>query len=123
VKKNMADTFIGYEFLRRNLRLSAFEIARPAAIKPVTRVESLGTVLAVPKVVAPSSNAPLDHLLRAEARGHRVADGGTGGAPYRATRASRRTAGVANAVHRRACLLWEELQGKTLRMCAITRPM
>lgn len=44
---------IGYEFLRQSLRLQAFELSRPALVKPVTRVEQTAAFLAVPAHVAP----------------------------------------------------------------------
>jgi hypothetical protein len=54
---------VGYEFLRETLGLSAFELERPALIKPVTRIEPADTFLAVPKYVAPDSADPLEHTL------------------------------------------------------------
>lgn len=54
---------VGYEFLRETLELSAFELGRPALIKPVTRIEPADTFLAVPKNVAPESTDPLAHTL------------------------------------------------------------
>lgn len=54
---------VGYEFLRETLELSAFELRRPALIKPVTRMEPADTFLAVPKHVAPDSADPVKHTL------------------------------------------------------------
>jgi hypothetical protein len=54
---------IGYDFLRQTLGLHAFELTRPALVKPVTRVETTPTFLAVPAHVAPESTHPLDHIL------------------------------------------------------------
>lgn len=54
---------IGYEFIKKTLGLNIFKMARPAEIKPVTRVEPMEGVLSVPKNVAPASADILDHLL------------------------------------------------------------
>ena len=54
---------IGYDFLRKSLRLQAFAPSRPALVKPVTRIEETPTFLAVPGHVAPDSDDPLDHIL------------------------------------------------------------
>lgn len=54
---------VGYEFLRETLGLSAFELGRPALIKPITRIEPTDTFLAVPKHVAPDSADPVEHTL------------------------------------------------------------
>ena len=54
---------IGYDYLRQSLGLDAFEPSRPALVKPVTRVETTPTFLAVPAHVAPQSGQPLDHVL------------------------------------------------------------
>lgn len=55
--------YLGYEFLRRNLELSAFPLLRPAVIGAVSRVEDTGGLLLVPKTVAPQSADPLVHVL------------------------------------------------------------
>lgn len=54
---------VGYEFLRHALGLTGFEIARPAAVRPVTRVMRTEGLLAVPAHVAPRGDDALDHLL------------------------------------------------------------
>ena len=54
---------VGYEFLRRTLGLTGFEVPRPAAIRPVTRVMPTDGLLAVPAPVAPAGDDSLDHLL------------------------------------------------------------
>jgi hypothetical protein len=56
-------SLLGYEYLRQRFKLSAFPIARPAMIKPVTRVEQTDAFLAIPKHVAPDSDNPVEHLL------------------------------------------------------------
>lgn len=54
---------VGYERVRVALGLSALEPARPARIRPVTRVEPMADHLAVPASVAPTTGDPLAHLL------------------------------------------------------------
>jgi hypothetical protein len=54
---------VGYEFLRRSMGLTGFEVSRPAQVRPVTRVMLAEGLLAVPAHVAPEGNEPLDHLL------------------------------------------------------------
>jgi hypothetical protein len=54
---------IGYAFLLTLPGITAFPPRQPAVVKPVTRIESTPTFLAVPRHVAPTSDNPLDHLL------------------------------------------------------------
>ena len=54
---------LGYDFLRTSLKTGAFELKRPALIKPVTKITEIQGVLAVPSVVAPQSDDPVEHLL------------------------------------------------------------
>lgn len=54
---------LGYAFLRETLDLPALAPKRPAQLKPVTRIESTPTFLAIPGHVAPASDEPLQHLL------------------------------------------------------------
>ena len=54
---------IGYTYLLTLPGITAFPPRRPAVVKPVTRIESTPTFLAVPRQVAPTSENPLDHLL------------------------------------------------------------
>lgn len=56
-------TPLGYEHLRQHLGLTAVEPARPALLKPVTRIVREATHLAIPRQVAPASDDPLAHLL------------------------------------------------------------
>lgn len=56
-------SFLGYEFLRQTFDLSASAPERMAQIKPVTRIELSGAILAIPRHVAPASNDPLAHVL------------------------------------------------------------
>jgi len=59
----MFNNLIGYEFLSDLLKTSAFPLARPARVSAVTKVTAMPDRLAVPASVAPTSNAPLDHLM------------------------------------------------------------
>lgn len=54
---------IGYEWLRRSLDLTAFEVRHPARVRPVTRVLPGDGLLAVPAHVAPQGDDPFDHVL------------------------------------------------------------
>lgn len=56
---------VGYAFLRDRLSLSAFPVARPAVVAPVSRItpSAGGRALQVPANVAPRSEAPLEHVL------------------------------------------------------------
>lgn len=54
---------IGYGYLRELFVPSLPYLARPAQIRPVTRVERMGDCIAVPAHVAPRDNNPVTHLL------------------------------------------------------------
>lgn len=54
---------LGYDFLRTSLKTGAFKQKRPALVKPVTKVTEIQDVLAVPSVVAPHGDDPVEHLL------------------------------------------------------------
>ena len=55
--------YVGYEFIRRQLRLSAFSLGCPAIIKPVTRIEVADREIMIPRSAAPETENLLDHLL------------------------------------------------------------
>ncbi len=60
----MLTRFIGYEFLRESLGLTAFAPEITAQVGRVTRVTAFGDgIIAVPQHVAPASADPLEHLL------------------------------------------------------------
>lgn len=59
----MAEKMVGYEFLRSSLGLSAFPCALPARISNVAKVTNQEDRLAVPALVAPKTENPLDHVL------------------------------------------------------------
>jgi Fic/DOC family len=55
---------IGYEFLLSRIPLRMPPLSRPARVKPVTRVEDMPDLLAVPRHAAPGDEATvLDHVL------------------------------------------------------------
>lgn len=54
---------IGYAFLKSSLKLTAFDVPRPARVSPVTRVTRTDDALLVPSHVAPDINTPLAHIL------------------------------------------------------------
>ena len=56
-------SYVGYEWLRRSLDLSAFEVERPARVRPVTRVMEAEGLLAVPAHVAPEEGDVLGQVL------------------------------------------------------------
>ncbi len=55
---------IGYEYLLSRIPLRMPPLDRPAQVRPVTRVERMPELLAVPRHVAPAADAPvLEHVL------------------------------------------------------------
>lgn len=55
---------IGYEFLLSRIPLRMPPLGRPAQVRPVTRIEEMPDLLAVPRHVAPADDASiLDHVL------------------------------------------------------------
>ncbi len=55
---------IGYEFLLSRIPLRMPPLDRPAQVRPVTRIEQMADLLAVPRHVAPADGASiLDHVL------------------------------------------------------------
>lgn len=54
---------IGYEFLLSRIDIPMMPLQQPARIKPVTRVESMPDVLAIPRHVAPDDDSILSHVL------------------------------------------------------------
>ena len=54
---------IGYAFLKSTLKLTSFDVARPARVSPVTRVTQTDDALLVPAQVAPDQDTPLAHAL------------------------------------------------------------
>ncbi len=58
----MRGKLIGYEYLKDLLGTSAFSLERPARVSSITKVTAMTDALAVPSSVAPTSDAPLEHL-------------------------------------------------------------
>ncbi len=54
---------VGYAHLQVSLGLAAFSPPQPAELRPVTRVEQMGDVLAIPTRMTPAAESPLSHLL------------------------------------------------------------
>lgn len=55
---------IGYEYLLSRIPLRMPPLDRPAQVRPVTRIEHMPDLLAVPRHVAPAADAPvLEHVL------------------------------------------------------------
>ena len=54
---------IGYEFLLSKIGVPLMPLQQPARIKPVTRVESMPDMLAIPRQVAPDDDSILSHVL------------------------------------------------------------
>jgi hypothetical protein len=54
---------IGYEFLLSKIGIPMMPLQQPARIKPVTRVESMPEMLAIPRHVAPDDDSILSHVL------------------------------------------------------------
>ena len=109
-------TALGYEFLRDTFRLSAFPPARPARVRPVTRVVTDAQGLAPPRAVAPTTNDPLDHLLFAlKHEGTNLpilAEALPRLDPTTLWAALRRS--PTGAYIRITCYLWEQFSGRTL---------
>lgn len=53
----------GYAWLQEILRLSTFPVRRPARVQPVTRIERIGDILAVPANIAPAPDDLLGHVI------------------------------------------------------------
>src|SRR6218665_2919966 len=54
---------VGYEFLLSKIPLRMPELDKPARIKPVTRVEEMAAVMAIPRATPPATDSILPHLL------------------------------------------------------------
>jgi Fic family protein len=55
--------YAGYELVRNSLKLPAIAPARPAIVRPITRIEAIEGHLAIPPHVVPQTEDPLTHLL------------------------------------------------------------
>ena len=55
--------YVGYEWIRQQLKLQVFPLRRPASVGPVSRLTVEGYALRVPASVAPQDDSLLEHLL------------------------------------------------------------
>ncbi len=115
-------TPVGYAHLREYLKLGTLPLARPAVVRPVTRVVDHNGELQVPQHVAPRTDAPLDHLLFALK--HEGTDLQTLAAalphidPADLVHELRTT--PSGAYIRKACYLWESFTRQTLDAGIVT---
>ena len=56
-------SYVGYEWIRQQLKLQVFPIRRPARVGPVSRLAIEDNALRVPAAVAPQGDSLLAHLL------------------------------------------------------------
>lgn len=54
---------VGYAHLKSSLKLTSFDVARPARVSPVTRLTPTDEALLVPSHVVPDNDTPLAHAL------------------------------------------------------------
>ena len=111
---------IGYEFLKENLAPTAFDLRRPARIKPVSRVIEDDATISVPAHVAPRGQDPqrdaLEHILFAlkhEGTNLQILAQALPQVPEAALRQALTTTPMGSYV-RTACFLWEEFTGRQL---------
>ncbi|UST52325.1 Fic family protein (plasmid) [Comamonadaceae bacterium OTU4NAUVB1] len=107
---------VGYAFVREALALAVFAPARPASVRPVTRLERGPDALAVPAHVAPSGDEPLSHLLFAikhEGIDLQILAKALPRIPPEAMQAELRSAPNGQYI-RVACHLWEAFAGRSL---------
>ena len=109
-------TFVGYEKLRQQFGLAAFDIEWPTKVMPVTRIEQTPQGIWVPKSTAPATDDPLDHLLFAlKHEGINmpiIVQAVSRISPERLLGEIRATPNGSNI--RKACYLWETYTGKSL---------
>lgn len=110
---------VGYAFLREHLGLGTLPIARPAMVRPVTRVQDHNGELQVPAHVAPAATStPLEHILFALK--HEGTDLQTLAAalplvePKDLVSTLQRT--PTGGYIRKACYLWEVFTGRKLEL-------
>lgn len=107
---------LGYAYLVEDLSLQVFPIARPAIIRPVTRVEAMGDCLAVPQKLAPRLGDHLAHVLFAlKHEGVNLAVLSQALPKLDATNLlSALATAPSGAYIRKACWLWETFTGQQL---------
>src|SRR6218665_1405650 len=107
---------VGYEFLLSKIPLRMPELDKPARIKPVTRVEEMADLIAIPKAIAPATDSILPHLLFALKHGSvnvAILHEPRGRLPPK-NFAAAIVAAPAGAYVRRAAYLWEKVHGVEL---------
>ena len=108
---------IGYEFLLSHIPLRMPPLSRPAQVRPVTRIEEMPDLLAVPRHVAPAADASmLEHILFAlkhESMRQAILHEALKLVPEEAM-ASALTAQRTGAYLRKAAFIWEKAHGREL---------
>ena len=108
---------IGYEFLLSHIPLRMPPLSRPAQVRPVTRIEEMPDLLAVPRHVAPAADASmLEHILFAlkhESMRLAILHEALKLVPEEAM-ASALTAQRTGAYLRKAAFIWEKAHGREL---------
>ena len=108
---------IGYEFLLSHIPLRMPPLSRPAQVRPVTRIEEMPDLLAVPRHVAPAADASmLEHILFAlkhESMHLAILHEALKLVPEEAM-ASALTAQRTGAYLRKAAFIWEKAHGREL---------
>jgi hypothetical protein len=109
---------IGYEFLLSKIGIPMMPLGQPARIKPVTRVEAMPEMLAIPRQVAPDDDSILSHVLfalRYEALQIPILE-----QALRLVSADELLAGLSHSPQggylRRAAYLWEKANGQPLAL-------
>jgi hypothetical protein len=107
---------IGYSHLKTRLALGTLPVFRPAAVRPVTRVQELDTEIAIPSSLAPKDDDLIGHALFALK--HEGTDLATlaAASPYFAPMdlvATLRETPRGRYI-RKLCLLWETFTGQEL---------
>ncbi|EMM5100264.1 Fic family protein [Pseudomonas aeruginosa] len=111
---------VGYNLLIEQLGLSATPLTSPAIVRPVTRIEKIGHVLAVPQNLAPAAADLLGHTLFAlkhEGVNLAVLAQVLPGIP--AAQLEQASQESPNGIYlRKVCYLWEAFTGQELRQHA-----
>lgn len=111
---------VGYNLLIEQLGLSATPLASPAIVRPVTRIEKIGHVLAVPQNLAPAATDLLGNTLFAlkhEGVNLAVLAQVLPGIP--AAQLEQASQESPNGIYlRKVCYLWEAFTGQELRQHA-----
>lgn len=111
---------IGYKLLIDQLGLRAVSLPCPANVRPVTRIEKIGQVLAVPQGLAPDSGDMLGNILFAlKHEGVNLAVLAQALPCIPAQELEQAFQAAPNGIYlRKACYLWESFTGRELRQHA-----